>query len=116
MEQEIKQTPDNLLFAGVTQQQLDEWKADYQEIHIITVRLNEHELLTGYFKKPSPNIATMCIAMFNDNKGHEASGFLLNNTFIGGDKQITTNPDASISAQTQLWKSVNFLTVEATKY
>ncbi|MHB8207779.1 hypothetical protein [Mucilaginibacter sp.] len=116
MEQETNQIPINVLFAGVTQQQLDEWKAEHKEIHVITVKLNEHELLTGYFKKPCRNIATTCIAMFNDNKTHEASEFLLNNTFIGGDKQITTNQHASLSAQTKLWTSVNFLTAEVTKY
>lgn len=47
-----QEAPVQVLFAGVTQEQLDEWKAKYKEVHIITVKLNEHESLTGYFKKP----------------------------------------------------------------
>ena len=105
-----------VLFAGVTQEQLDEWKAKHKEVHIITVRVSEHETLTGYFKKPGRDVMANCINLAQDKKIFEAREFLLNNTFIGGDKQITTNFDYSVTAQTKLWTSINFLTAEATKY
>lgn len=110
------ETPVQVLFAGVTQEELDAWKAKYKEVHIITVRLNEHEALTGYFKKPGRDIMANCINLAQDKKIFEAREFLLINTFIGGDKAITTNFDASVTAQTKLWTSINFLTAEATKY
>lgn len=105
-----------VLFAGVTQEELDNWKSKHGEVHIITVKLNEHESLTGYFKKPNRDIMANCINLAQDKKIYEAREFLLNNTFIGGDKAITTNFDAAITAQTKLWASINFLTAEATKY
>jgi hypothetical protein len=105
-----------LLHAGVSQDQLDLWKEKYKEVHIITVRLNEHESLTGYFKKPDRNIMANCINLAQDKKNYEAREFLLNNTFIGGDKTITTNFDAAVSAATKLWGNINFLIAEATIY
>ena len=105
-----------VLFAGVTQDELDAWKTKYKEVHIITIKLNEHESLTGYFKKPDRNIMANCINLASDKKQYEAREFLLNNTFIGGDKTITSNFDAAVSAAMKLWNSVNFLTAEATIY
>ena len=116
MQEETQDKQDQVLFAGVTREQLDEWKAKYKEVHIITVSVNENESLTGYFRKPGRDIMANCINLAQDKKVYEAREFLLLNTFIGGDKQITTDFDASISAQTKLWTSINFLTAEATKY
>jgi len=115
-DEQVTPTPVKVLFAGVSQEQLDEWKAKYKEVHIITVKLNEHETLTGYFKKPGRDVMANCVNMAQDKKVFEAREFLLLNTWIGGDKTITTNFDASITAQTKLWASINFLTAEATKY
>jgi hypothetical protein len=105
-----------ILVAGVTQEQLDAWKAKFGEVHIITVKINENESVTGYFKKPGRDIMANCINLVHDKKTYEAREFLLNNTFIGGDKVITTNFDCAIAAQTKLWTNVNFLTAEASKY
>jgi hypothetical protein len=112
-EQEI---PEVFLFAGVTQEQLDKWKADYKEVHIITVKVTDHESLTGYFKKPGRDIMANCINLVADKKLYEAREFLLNNTWIGGDKKITTDFNASVAAQTKLWSQLNFLTAEGKKY
>lgn len=116
MQEETHDKQEQVLFAGVTQEQLDEWKAKYKEVHIITVTVSDHESLTGYFKKPGRDIMANCINLAQDKKVYEAREFLLLNTFIGGDKQIITDFDASITAQTKLWTSINFLTAEATKY
>jgi hypothetical protein len=105
-----------ILANGVTLEQLDAWKEKYKEIHIVTVHLNEHESLTGYFKKPGRDVMANVVNLNQDKKVYEAREFLLLNTFIGGDKAITTNYDASITAQTKLWTNLNFLTAEATKY
>jgi hypothetical protein len=105
-----------LLFSGVTQEQLDEWKVKYKEVHIIRIALNEHETLTGYFKKPDRNVLSIVVNLAQDKKIYEAREFLLINTFIGGDKTITTNMDASVPAQTKLWTQLNFLTAEGMKY
>lgn len=111
-----QETPAQVLFAGVTQEQLDEWKAKYKEIHIITIKVDESTSITGYFKKPTRDIMANCVNLAQDKKVFEAREFLLLNTWIGGDKTITTNPDAAMPAQTKLWASLNFLTAEATKY
>ena len=111
-----QETEKPILANGVTQEQLDAWKEKYKEVHIITVHLNEHESLTGYFKKPGRDIMANVVNLNQDKKVYEAREFLLLNTFIGGDKTITTNFDASITAQTKLWTALNFLTAEATKY
>jgi len=105
-----------LLHAGVTQEELDGWKAKYGEVHIITVTVNEHESVTGYFKKPGRDIMANCVNLVHDKKTFEAREFLLNNTFIGGDKAITTVFDNAIAAQTKLWTQVNFRTAEGLKY
>jgi hypothetical protein len=116
MQDETQNTPEQVLFAGVTQEQLDGWKAKYKEVHIITVKLDDDESVTGYFKKPGRDVMANCINLAQDKKIYEAREFLLINTFIGGDKKITTDFDISVTAQTKLWTSINFLTAEATKY
>jgi len=113
---EPAEAPVQVLFSGVTQEQLDEWKTKHKAVHIITVALSEHESVTGYFKKPDRNVLSIVVNLAQDKKIYEAREFLLLNTFIGGDKTITTNMDASVPAQTKLWTSLNFLTAEATKY
>ena len=115
---EFEQKPEapQLLHAGVTLDELEAWKEKYKEVHIVTVKLNEHESLTGYFKKPDRNIMANCINLAQDKKNYEAREFLLNNTFIGGHKTITTNFDAAVSAATKLWGNINFLTAEAIVY
>lgn len=110
------ETPVQVLFAGVTQDQLDEWKAKYKDVHIITVALSENESITGYFKKPERNVLSIVVNLAQDKKIYEAREFLLLNTFIGGDKTITTNMDASVPAQTQLWIQQNFRPAEGMKY
>jgi hypothetical protein len=111
--QEEKQ---QLLFAGVTQEQLDEWKTKYGEVHIVTVHINDNESVTGYFKKADRNIMANCVNLVHDKKTYEAREFLLINTWIGGDKAITTKFDCAVVAQTKLWANMGFLTAEASKY
>jgi len=114
-DQDEKEAP-KYLCAGVTQEQLDDWKIKYGEVHIITVMVNENESVTGYFKKPNRDIMANCVNLVHDKKTFEAREFLLNNTFIGGDKAITTVFDNAIAAQTKLWTQVNFRIAEGLKY
>jgi len=105
-----------VLFEGVTQEELDEWKEKYKEVHIITVKVSDSESITGYFKKPDRNVMANVVNMANNGNMFGAREFLLNNTYIGGNKRITTDFDASIVAQTKLYAGLNFLTAEAVKY
>ena len=114
--EESKKNFDNKLLGGVTQEQLDEWKAKYGRVYIITVKLEDGDSLTGYFKKPIRDIMANCINLASDKKLWEAKEFLMLNTFIGGDSAIKKDYDAAFSAQTKLWAEQNFLIAEATKY
>jgi len=111
------ETEDQLIpLVGITQAQLDEWKAQYGEVSIVTVHIDDNESVTGYFKKPTRAVLANVVNLQYANKTYEAREFLVNNTFIGGDKKITTDFDCAQACQSKLWASVNFLKAEVTKY
>jgi len=113
---QVKKNLETLLGGGVTQAQLNEWKEKYGEVSVVKVTVSATKELTGYFKKPTRDIMAYCINAANNEKVYEAREFLVTNTFIGGDKEITTDYDASLAAQISLWRSINFLKAEVTKY
>ncbi len=113
---QVKNALDATLAGGVTQAQLDTWKEQYKEVHIVTVTVDDNTVLTGYFKKPNRPILANCVNLSSTGQLFEAKEFLWNNSKLGGDPQIFTNEDAAISGQNQLWKGFTFLKAEAVKY
>jgi len=111
-----KESTNTMLPGNVSQGTLDGWKEQFKEVHIVTVTVNEHEKLTGYFKKPGRDIMANCVNLSQEGKVFEAREFLANNTFIGGDKTILSNFDAAVITQTKLWSALNFLKAEVVKY
>ena len=51
-----------------------------------------------------------------DKRIFEAREFLLNNTFVAGDKAITTNEKAAIVAGARLYGSIDFLETTVDKF
>lgn len=116
MAEQKKPSADTKLPGGITQAQLDAWKEKHGGVNVVKVHLSEAESVTGYFKKPTRDVIANCVNMATEGNVYEAREFLANNTFIGGDARVNTDFDVSISAQINLWKSLNFLKAEVQKY
>lgn len=105
-----------MLAGGVTQTQLDKWKKEFGEVHIITVTVSPNDKAVGYYKKPDRHILANVINLQAVGSLFEAREFLANNTWLGGDNRHQTNDDVMITTQVQLAASVNFLKAEKAKY
>ncbi|MBD3748937.1 MAG: hypothetical protein IE931_05530 [Sphingobacteriales bacterium] len=105
-----------MLAGGVTQAQLDAWKAKHGEVHIISVEVSKDDKAVGYYRKPDRDVLANVVNKATDGLMFEAREFLAQNTWLGGDKRHQTNDDVAIPAQTRLYASLNFLKAEAAKY
>lgn len=113
---ELKEKLDALIHGQVAESVLEGWKRKHVEVNIVDVTLEDGSLSRAYYKKPDRNIIANCVNDASAGRVFEAREFLANNTFIGGDQRHQTNDDVAIPAQIALWKSLNFLKAEATKY
>lgn len=112
----VEEKTDGKLPGGVTQDQLEAWKAKHKEVFIVSVKRNDGTVVTGYFKKAGRDVIANCVNMASTERIFEAREFLAKNTFLGGDPAIDTDEDVSIAVQVNLWKSLNFLQAEVQKY
>lgn len=107
---------ENMIPGEVDQKTLDAWKAKHKEVVIIDVTLNDKSKIRGYYKKPTRDVIANCVNDATAGQIFEAREFLANNTWLGGDSSFQTDEDVAMTAQIQLWKSLNFLKAEAVKY
>jgi hypothetical protein len=105
-----------LLAGGVTQTQLDAWKAKYGEVHIITVTVDKDDKSVGYYRKPDRHVLANVVNMMHLGQVFESREFLANNTWLGGDARQQNNDDVAIPAQVSLSAALNFLKAETAKY
>ncbi|WP_442589195.1 hypothetical protein ACSBL2_24565 [Pedobacter sp. AW31-3R] len=111
-----KETTTEMIAGEVDQRTLELWKAQHKQVIIIDVELEDKSKIRGYFKKPGRDIIANCVNDATAGQIFEAREFLANSTWLGGDTQFQTDEDVAITAQVQLWKSLNFLKAEAVKY
>lgn len=107
---------EEMLPGQMKQSVIDGWRAKHGQVITIVVTLEDGTKCVGYYKKPTRDIIANCVNDASTGKVFEAREFLATNTWLGGDDRQTTNDDIAIPAQVELWKSLNFLKAEATKY
>lgn len=100
----------------VDQKVLEKWKTEFKQVIIIDVHLEDKTKIRAYFKKPTRDVIANCVNDATSGQVFEAREFLFSNTWLDGDSLFQTNEDVAITAQIQLWKSLNFLKAEAVKY
>jgi hypothetical protein len=115
-QEELKDKLGAMLPGEVKQSVIDGWKSKYGQVITVVVTLDDETKCVGYYKKPTRDIIANCVNDASTGKVFEAREFLANNTWLGGDDRHRTNDDVAIPAQVELWKSLNFLKAEATKY
>jgi hypothetical protein len=104
-----------LLPGGVTQDQINGWKAEHGDIYRISIpRDGEGEPYTCYLKKPDRKTIAVVSPLVNTNpvKGNEV---LLQNCWLGGDRDIQTNDDLFLSAAAKLGELFNIKEAEIAK-
>jgi hypothetical protein len=111
-----EQLPTDEMGGGVTRAQLAELKAKFGPLVRVAVQVTDNEQLVGWFKEPDKNIMSNVVNRTADKRVFEAREFLLNNTFVAGDKEITTNEKAAIVAGARLYGAIDFLEATVDKY
>lgn len=104
------------LGGGLTRAEVEQLKRQYGSVIRVAVQLNDNEQLVGWFKEPDKNVMSNVINRTADKRIFEAREFLLNNTFVAGDKAITTNEKAAIVAGARLYGSIDFLETTVDKF
>lgn len=96
-----KQNTD-LLPGGVTQAEIDKWKSEHKDVFKIDVKDDDGKIIaTGYFK--SPNRATIGAAMkFIKDNPVRMNEIIMQNCWLGGDKEMQTDDSLFMSASTEL--------------
>jgi hypothetical protein len=97
------------LVGQATADQIAAWKKEHKEIFSITV-----ENHVGYFKKPNRTIIALASTKVKENPiGYVET--ILENTFIGGSREIVENDDFFLAAMTTAEKLVEIKTAELVK-
>ena len=105
----MKTAAETALIGEVTQAQIDAWKKEHKEVFKITV-----ETHVGYFKKPNRTIIALASTKVKENPiGYVET--ILENTFIGGSREILENDDFFLAAMTTAEKLVEIKTAELVK-
>jgi hypothetical protein len=115
-QKDVQESLKKALGGGITQDQLDVWKANHGKVYIVSVVVDENRTLTGYFKKPGRDIIANCVNLTHEGRLFEAREFLWNNSWLGGDAELKTNEDAAMAGQVKLWGCFSFLKAEAQTY
>lgn len=81
--------------AEITEAQIKKWKAKYGDVFAISVKLNNKEKATGYFKKPDLNIIAAA-AKFAETDPIKSGTVMLENCWLGGDEIIKQDDEAKL--------------------
>lgn len=102
---EMKQPQGKTYDGGVTEEQINKWKAVHKRVIRIDVTDGE-DLHVAFFKRPS--LETMS-AVTKVSKSDEVKGvaILYDNCFLGGDKEMREDALLFMAATTQLGKIFN---------
>lgn len=97
-------------FVGeVTPSQIAIWKKEHGDVFAIKV-----ENHIGYFKKPSRAVISLASLQIRENPlGYVET--ILENTFIGGSRELVENDDYFLAAMTTAEKLVEIKTAELVK-
>lgn len=97
------------LIGQVAQPQIDAWKAEHKEL--FSIEVDGH---VGYFKKPNRQVIALATSKIKDNPlGYIET--ILENTFVGGSREVIENDDFFLAAVTTAEKLIEIKTAELVK-
>lgn len=97
------------LAGGITQAQLDQWKKEHEEIHVITVEVSKKDKAVGYLRPLQRHEYGLALQAYNKKSPIAAAELVLNNCWLGGDERIMKEDKVYISAATAAQELVDFL-------
>lgn len=84
---------------GVTREQIEKWKKQYGEVHVVEVKVEKGENVVGYLKPVKErNIYASVFSFMQAGKLLEAGEVILANCYLGGDELIKTDEQVAASA------------------
>lgn len=87
---------------GVTEQQIEAWKAEHRKVYRVDI-VDEDETHIGYFKRP--DFATIKASTSVAKRDEvEAGKVMFNNCWLGGSEALGTDAVLFVAVQTQLAK------------
>ena len=99
----------NQLIGQATPEQIEAWKKEHKDLFSIQV-----EGHVGYFKKPGRQVIAVASTRVKDNPlGYVET--ILENTFVGGSREIIENDDYFLAAMTTAEKLIEIKTADLVK-
>lgn len=91
--------PTGKMPGGVTRDQIEKWKKQYGEVHVIEVKQDKGDPVVAYLKPVKErNIYASVFSFMQSGKMLEAGEVILANCFLGGDELIKTDEQIAVSA------------------
>jgi hypothetical protein len=100
--------------------QIERWKQQGFKPYAVTVKNEDGEPITAYFKKADRNIIAYALTQTFNKKVLEAGEFIMRNCFIGGDERLNPNSaqaddDAIVAAAIEVAGKLEILSAEVKK-
>jgi hypothetical protein len=102
---------------GVTQDQIDRWKAEHGDVTIIRVKVARTGETLGAILRPLNKRQEYfaALSMAEKDKPGEAGDFILKNCWLGGDERLKSEETAYVTACVKAYNSVEFYDAEVEK-
>jgi hypothetical protein len=101
---------------GITHEQLEGWKKEYKEVHVLEVKRTDGTKVTAYLKPPGREVVALAMSKYSQDKILESGETVLNNCFLGGDTSFKTDYKVAMSAAIQASSIVEFYEGSIKKY
>lgn len=98
-----------------TSDQIAAWKKEHKEVHELSVKVSDNEMVYAYIKKPDRNIIARALSLYHRDQVLQSGEFIRDNCWIGGDQRTKQDEDISISVALQCNQIVPMLEVESKK-
>jgi hypothetical protein len=110
-------TTEELLPGGVSQKQLDIWKAKHGQVFAISVAKDKDGKAhyTGYLHKPDRNVVGMAMQAYSKQDIVRAGEALIVNCWLGGDQEIQQDDSCFVSAAVQAAELIELRQAEIKK-
>lgn len=89
----------DILPGNVTKSQVDTWKEEHKEVHLITIKKDEEGKECAYIYVKKPDRQTLAAAMkFMTSDIVKFQEILFNNCLLGGDSEVKTRDELFFAA------------------
>ena len=100
------------LLGGITQAQMDAWKAEHGDVFKIEVKVSGNDLAVCYLRKMTRQEKTYAAQQLAKSDVYGVGDFILRNCRLGGDKRFDTNDQVFDSAVLVAGNLFDFLPAE----